>query len=568
MKKLYFLFFILVTSSFSYGQELLLNGDFETWTTATAPTSWTTATNVNQESTTIHGGTYSALQAPTATSYITQKITGLTPGDAITLSLWYKSSGDGTDVRIWSKWGNNGTLDSTTDAAILQGPNDAYLTNGDWTQYTLNLTVPATANEFNFEVRTYNGGTVYWDDFSFFKTSGSSCDLALGATTAICDAITTGTDTYTATVAFTGGGTETYTITPSSGTVSGDNPTSDTTGTIIISGINEGTNLTLDITSTNCDLAANITSPTCVPVGTLPIYEPFNYTVATNLGGQGGWVNYNTGDEVAVATGNLSYSGLNASTGNSISFNGGGIDPQLTYALQNAGTVYASFIMKVTDLTAATNTAGGYFFGLGSTSTNFASTVWTLKDGDNYKIGLDKSTSTTNHVFTSSTYAINENVFVVISYDFASNTSKMWVNPTELGGTEPTQTLLATLGTDRTSLDRVFLRQDSDSETPFLVVDEIRVGNTWASVTPSDSASINDSEIEGFSIYPNPTHNTINIFTTANLTKNVQIFDLVGKQVVNEMVTGNSLNFNLKSGIYVVKVEEAGKVATQKLVIE
>jgi hypothetical protein len=84
MKKIYFLLFLIITGSFSYGQELLLNGDFETWTSSTAPTSWTTAVNVTQETTIIHGGTSSAKQAPTATSAIVQKITGLTPGDAIT----------------------------------------------------------------------------------------------------------------------------------------------------------------------------------------------------------------------------------------------------------------------------------------------------------------------------------------------------------------------------------------------------------------------------------------------------------------------------------------------------
>lgn len=573
MKKLYFLLFLIITGSFSYGQELLLNGDFETWTSSTAPTSWTTAVNVNQESTIIHGGTYSAKQAPTATSSIVQKITGLTPGDAITLSLWYKSSGDGTDARIWSKWGNNGTLDSTTDAAILQGPNNAYFTNGDWTQYTLNLTVPATANEFNFEVRTYNGGTVYWDDFSFLKTTGSSCDLALGATSATCDAITDNVDTYSATVNFTGGGTETYTITPSAGTVSGDNPTSVASGTIIVSGINEGTNLSLNITSTNCTLGANINSPICVPVAALPVYESFDYVAASNLGGQGGWLNLNTGDDVVIAPGSLSYTGLMASTGNSASFDGIGIDPRKLFSPVTSGDVYASFIFKVTSQSLITDlTDGGYFASLSESDASQDIRLWVKPNPDatstTYSLGFGIETA--SPPFTTTTYNVGDNVFVVMLYNVTSGTVSLWANPDSatLGGTAPTATLTATDTSIAPSINRFIIRQDSEGETPFVVMDELRIGTTWASVTPADSAGLNESNIAGFSIYPNPTHNTINIFTTANLTKNVQIFDLLGKQVVNEMVSGNSLNLNLKSGIYVVKVEEAGKVATQKLVIE
>ncbi|MFB0937339.1 MAG: hypothetical protein QMB29_00210, partial [Urechidicola sp.] len=59
MKKLYFLFIILISTA-SFGQELLLNGGFESWDDATSPTSWTKAENTDQESTEFHTGTYAA----------------------------------------------------------------------------------------------------------------------------------------------------------------------------------------------------------------------------------------------------------------------------------------------------------------------------------------------------------------------------------------------------------------------------------------------------------------------------------------------------------------------------
>jgi len=305
----------------------------------------------------------------------------------------------------------------------------------------------------------------------------------------------------------------------------------------------------------------------------LPYYESFNYTDASNLGGQGNWVNVNSGDEVLVQAGNLSYSGLQASTGNSVAFDGLGVDPQLTIASQTSNEVFASFIIKVTDVTAATNANGGYFFGFGSNATTFSSTVWLKQNGTQFNIGLDKNTSTTNFVFDTTDYSINSEIFIVISYDFTTNTSKMWINPvsTSLGiATAPTATLTASTGTDRTSIDRIFIRQDSVSETPFIVLDETRVGNSWADVTPVATASTkNFDAIAGLKMYPNPvTGNVLNISSTANLDMNIAIFDVLGKQVINTKVTNNTVNVSsLNAGVYIVKVTEDGKTATRKLVV-
>src|SRR5690606_9090091 len=52
-------------------------------------------------------------------------------------------------------------------------PNNSYFdTNGNtWTEYSVTLTAPATADGFRFETRTYTGATAYWDDFSVFQES-------------------------------------------------------------------------------------------------------------------------------------------------------------------------------------------------------------------------------------------------------------------------------------------------------------------------------------------------------------------------------------------------------------
>ena len=57
--------------------------------------------------------------------------------------------------------------------------------------------------------------------------------------------------------------------------------------------------------------------------------------------------------------------------------------------------------------------------------------------------------------------------------------------------------------------------------------------------------------------------------STANAEMSVQIFDIVGKEVVKSNVMNNTVNVSgLNAGVYIVKITEEGKTATRKLVIQ
>ena len=86
------------------------------------------------------------------------------------------------------------------------------------------------------------------------------------------------------------------------------------------------------------------------------------------------WTNANSGDDILVASGNLSYTGL-TSNGNSVGFDGVGIDcfSPITPNLL-AGTIYYSFLLNVPTMAGATDANGGYLAGLGETSTNLGAT--------------------------------------------------------------------------------------------------------------------------------------------------------------------------------------------------
>jgi hypothetical protein len=83
--------------------------------------------------------------------------------------------------------------------------------------------------------------------------------------------------------------------------------------------------------------------------------------------------------------------------------------------------------------------------------------------------------------------------------------------------------------------------------------------------------SVVDNTIDGFNVYPNPVNNgEINISTASNGNKSVQIFDVLGKQVYSKTIQANETikTSNFGAGVYILKVEENGNVATRKLLIE
>jgi hypothetical protein len=85
-----------------------------------------------------------------------------------------------------------------------------------------------------------------------------------------------------------------------------------------------------------------------------------------------------------------------------------------------------------------------------------------------------------------------------------------------------------------------------------------------------NTLSLNDNNISGLKMYPNPLKgNTLFLSSTANATMSVQIFDILGKEILKSNVTNNAVNVSgLNAGVYIVKIVEEGKTATRKLVIQ
>jgi len=95
-------------------------------------------------------------------------------------------------------------------------------------------------------------------------------------------------------------------------------------------------------------------------------------------------------------------------------------------------------------------------------------------------------------------------------------------------------------------------------------------GANAGQVVASLTLGNNEFAVDSFKMYPNPlSGNILNFSSAINAEMNVQIFDLLGKQILTSKVNNNTLNVsNLNAGIYIVKITEEGKTATRKLVVK
>ena len=77
------------------------------------------------------------------------------------------------------------------------------------------------------------------------------------------------------------------------------------------------------------------------------------------------------------------------------------------------------------------------------------------------------------------------------------------------------------------------------------------------------------TSIEGLSLYPNPVSNGKVYITSKNDSdKEVIIFDILGKKVLQTMLSSRELNIsNLSPGVYIIKINEDEATATRKLIV-
>jgi hypothetical protein len=293
----------------------------------------------------------------------------------------------------------------------------------------------------------------------------------------------------------------------------------------------------------------------------LDFYEPFKYNFTgpqqaiTNLpafAGSNYWFTSGFGALGNLTNITLSSPGLLTAGGNSaalgIPINGGGIrrfliDPTTTKSnFYTSGDVYFSLLVNVLDRGALRT---------GSASDTYksanGSTLWALgcnpgvttgsnanayiclaaqqqTDTNTYKLGVSKNSGVG---VLGTTVFSNETVFVVGKYSFVSggnDTVSMWINPsaTTFGASEPPVDV--TTGSAQVNAPNVIgmncmnfrcttsgANQANPNMTAF---SEIRIGTTWADVTPAGTVTAPQPKLSITST--DPTHVTVTWGTTDN----------------------------------------------------
>lgn len=556
MRKFYFLLFAFMLSSFIYSQELLLNGGFENWTGG-EPDDWSKFENTTQESTEVHSGSFAAKQTASGTKDIAQTVTGITPGTSYTVSIWYKvledGNEDGTDARIWSKWSLDGTVDNTTDADVLQGPGNAYLDNNGfvWTEYSVTVTAPATANEFYFEVRSYGSATVFWDDFSFFQEAGAVPTLTITSPTNGASIPSSDVDVVFNVQNFVVGN-------PGAGIdghlhyfLDGNGPTMVyDTNPISLTGLAAGSHtFDLELVDNNHQpladpVTASVTFDVVVPTqvnnladlraGSLgSLYELTNEAVITYI------VTDNSRNQKYIqdATGAIL---IDDSAGTlSTSFN---IGDGITGLIGELGQFSGVLQFVPSENIASPSSTGNV------TTPEEISVSDFLNNGEDYESELIKI----NNVTFSATGVFEDNT----NYDIADGADVTvarvsFGDENLIGANIPAGTSsVIGLGGEFNGTYQILPRYVSDVEGASLSVDSFTAST--------------------FNMYPNPVSNGfLNITSASNEAITVTIYDILGKRVLNSEVENNTLNVSsLNAGIYVLNINQNGNISTKKLIIK
>ncbi len=263
-------------------------------------------------------------------------------------------------------------------------------------------------------------------------------------------------------------------------------------------------------------------------------FESFNFT---GLASANGWAVHSgtTGPITTLSTpsgsGNsLSFSGLEASSGNRVSISGS-VAEDINKPIAVTGTsIYFSFLMNVTDLSNM-NASGSYFIHLGANNSTNVFQIFIPRlhialgtNPNQFKLGILNTTggTTAQPTFIAQEFNPNTTYFVVVKASAANVgdpiTASLWVNPIP-GAAEPAASVISTGGTSGWPTNppiAICLRQSTGIGT--MEIDEIRVGTTWASVTPSSATSC-------------VTYNTITATACNTYTLNSQTYTTSGTYV-------------------------------------
>ncbi|MBV6497669.1 MAG: hypothetical protein DYH05_13385 [Acidobacteria bacterium ACB1] len=223
--------------------------------------------------------------------------------------------------------------------------------------------------------------------------------------------------------------------------------------------------------------------------------DDFTYAAGSLLVDNGWTAHSGAGaNSLATVSPGLTLAGYPGSgVGNAVAMTTSGEDVNHAFAVQSSGSVYAAFLVNVSD--ASATAPGTYFFHFGPDpiGSTFRGRVFATKDGsNNLAFGVSvAATSAAGVALTPYTYSMNTTYLIVLKYNIVdgtgNDTAELFVSTT-VPGTEPSPTLTSTdVSPSDISPGTVAIRQGTASTSPTLQIDGIRVGTSWADVTQAST---------------------------------------------------------------------------------
>lgn len=532
---------LLSVVGLSQAQEILVNGGFENWDNATTPTGFSKAENTDQESTEVRSGTYSAKHTG-GTKDIAQTV-AIEGGKTYTISLWYKFEVAG-NARLWSYWKSNGS-NLSDDSSTLRPSSYLDSSGTTWAEYSVTLTAPATADALYFEVRTYSGAIVYWDDFSVVKEAVANPSLGIDSPSD--GDFIAGTDVDISltvqnfTVGASGSGGDGHIHYSVDG---GSNQMKYDTNPISLSGLSYGEHtVTLELVDDSHNaLDPAVTSSltfTTYKEQTLPITENFDYTDG-GLSSSENWTVFSgTAYDIDVVSGKIEVKHAA----------GSGKDLFMSIPAMS-GAIYYAFDMSLVDPGTGPISGGDYeYFAIFKDNDyNYRARIDVVAPsatGD-YTLGISTKASIADITWASDlTYG--QSYRVTVMYDQVANIAKLWVDAS-------VETDTSITGVDETdpgtSITQFAFRQSTSSVNETIIIDNLNIGQTFNSTLSSDDWL----QTLNFNIYPNPVQTTLN-FSGLNASVQASVFDMLGKLHIQTEVT-NTLDVSaLNPGLYIVEIK-------------
>lgn len=554
MKKLYFLFLTLLMTSLSFGQNLAVNGGFESWTAGELDGGWTivdfstTDLTENTDPTYITEGSSSAsvlLMTQSQGSTDIRQTVATTPGTVYTVSMDVYATDNQARARIFNSDGFSPSVYS--DETVLN------------TWQTLTFDYTATGASFEFGIRFYDtaanwlgtGSQFYIDNVQIVAQAGPS--LAITSPADGSSLTTPDVDVELVVQNFnvangSGDGHISYTVDGGTAILKYD------TAPISLTGLANGSH-TVDmelLDNSNAPLSPAVTASVTFTIagitqvsdiatlraGTIgDFYELtgealISYIVTDNNRNQkyiqDGTAGILIDDTAGTLTGTYAIGdGLTGLTGQLNEFSGTlQFVPSVDVASSSTGNPVTPQVMDLATFLASPEDHESELISITDVTFPAADGTAVFADNTNYDIVKDANTGTMRVSF----------------------------GDEDLIGTliEASPAIVTGLGGEFNGTYQILSRYASDVDFSTLSVNNVTANAT------------------AFSLYPNPTTSGfVNIKTASTEAINVSVYNVLGKQVINTTLNNTPLNVSsLNAGVYIVNINQNGNTTTKKLVIK